>query len=158
MGDALAVSLLKLRDFSSSDFAKYHPGGALGKRLYLRVSDLTSKNEKPAVLDNASIKDVIIEISNKRLGVTAVVNNSNEILGIITDGDLRRMLSKTEDFSTLTAKDIMSANPKTIDNNAMAVEALEVLEQNNISQLLVVENNIYAGVVHIHDLIKEGIH
>lgn len=158
MGDALAVSLLKLRDFSSSDFAKYHPGGALGKRLYLRVSDLTSKNEKPAVLDNSSIKDVIIEISNKRLGVTAVVNNSNKILGIITDGDLRRMLSQTENFSTLTAKDIMSANPKTINNNAMAVEALTVLENNNISQLLVVENDTYAGVVHIHDLIKEGIH
>ncbi len=158
MGDALAVSLLKLKDFTSNDFAKYHPGGALGKRLYLRVSDLTAKNEKPSVQPNATIKDVIIEISNKRLGVTAVVDASQKIIGIITDGDLRRMLSKTDNFTTLTAKDIMSANPKTIDNNAMAVKALSVLEQNNISQLLVEYNNIYQGVVHLHDLIKEGIH
>ncbi len=158
MGDALAVALLKLKDFTSNDFAKYHPGGALGKRLYLRVSDLTAKNEKPSVLINASIKDVIVEISNKRLGVTAVLNEHEKIVGIITDGDLRRMLTKTDNFTTLTAKDIMSATPKTINNNAMAVEALAVLEENNISQILSDENGVYKGVVHLHDLIKEGIH
>ena len=157
MGDALAVSLLKLKDFTSSDFAKYHPGGALGKRLYLRVSDLISKNEQPAVKATDSIKEVIIEISNKRLGVTAVIDDTQKIIGIITDGDLRRMLTKTNDFSELTAADIMSASPKTLTSDAMAVDAKEVLENNNISQLLVEDNNTYSGVVHIHDLIKEGI-
>lgn len=157
MGDALAVSLLKLKDFSSSDFAKYHPGGALGKRLYLRVRDLTAKNEQPAVKATDSIKDVIIEISNKRLGVTAVIDDSRKIIGIITDGDLRRMLTKTDDFTKLTAADIMSASPKTLTSDAMAVDAKEILEDNNISQLLVEDDNQYNGVVHIHDLIKEGI-
>ena len=157
IGDALAVSLLKLKEFSSHDFAKYHPGGALGKRLYLRVNDLSSKNEKPAVKSNTSIQDVIIEISNKRLGVTAVVNDVNKVIGIITDGDLRRMLSKTTDFTSLTAQDIMSGNPKLVSSDMMAIDALEVLEENGISQLLVEDNNIYKGVVHLHDLIKEGI-
>lgn len=157
MGDALAVSLLKLKDFTSSDFAKYHPGGALGKRLYLRVSDLISKNEKPAVKANASIKDVIIEISNKRLGVTAVIDDNNKIIGIITDGDLRRMLAETLDFNSLNASDIMSASPKTLTSEAMAVEAKELLEENNISQVLIEDNNEFSGVVHIHDLVKEGI-
>lgn len=157
MGDALAVSLLKLKDFTSSDFAKYHPGGALGKRLYLRVRDLTAKNEQPAVKATDSIKDVIIEISNKRLGVTAVVDDSRKIIGIITDGDLRRMLTKTNDFNSLTAADIMSASPKTLTSDAMAVDAKDVLENNNISQLLIEDDNRYNGVVHIHDLIKEGI-
>lgn len=157
MGDALAISLLKLKDFSSSDFAKYHPGGALGKRLYLRVRDLTAKNEQPAVKATDSIKDVIIEISNKRLGVTAVIDDSRKIIGIITDGDLRRMLTKTDDFTKLTAADIMSASPKTLTSDAMAVDAKEILEDNNISQLLVEDDNQYNGVVHIHDLIKEGI-
>ncbi len=156
MGDALAVCLLELRGFSSNDFAKYHPGGALGKKLYLRVSDLSAINQKPQVTKDTTIKDVIIEISEKMLGVTAVVEN-NKVVGIITDGDLRRMLSKSEDFGNLTAKDIMGANPKTIDNNAMAVDAMELMETNDISQLLVEENGIYAGVVHLHDLIKEGI-
>lgn len=156
MGDALAVCLLELRGFSSKDFAKYHPGGALGKKLYLRVSDLSSMNEKPKVNKNTSVKDVIIEISEKMLGVTAVVEN-NKVIGIITDGDLRRMLSKTDNFSAYTAKDIMSANPKCIDNDAMAVDAMELMETNGISQLLVEENGNYAGVVHLHDLIKEGI-
>jgi len=156
IGDALAVCLLELRGFSSKDFAKYHPGGALGKKLYLRVSDLSSQNQKPAVEKNTTIKDVIIEISKSMLGVTAVTEN-NKAIGIITDGDLRRMLSKTEDFSTLTAQDIMGENPKSIDNNAMAVDALELMESNDISQLLVEENGEYAGVVHLHDLIKEGI-
>jgi len=157
MGDALAVSLLKLKDFTSSDFAKYHPGGALGKRLYLRVSDLISKNEKPAVKATASIKDVIVEISNKRLGVTAVTDDNNKIIGIITDGDLRRMLAETTDINSLNASDIMSASPKTLTSDAMAVEAKELLEENNISQVLIQDNNQFSGVVHIHDLIKEGI-
>ena len=156
IGDALAVCLLELRGFSSNDFAKYHPGGALGKKLYLRVLDISSVNEKPKVLPNTSIKDVIIEITEKMLGVTAVVEH-DKIIGIITDGDLRRMLSQVDDFSGLTAKDIMSANPKRIETEAMAIDALEVMETNEISQLLVEENGTYAGVVHLHDLIKEGI-
>jgi len=156
IGDALAVCLLELRGFSSKDFAKYHPGGALGKKLYLRVSDLSSINEKPKVNKDTSVKDIIIEISEKMLGVTAVVEN-NKVIGIITDGDLRRMLSKTDNFSAYTAKDIMSANPKCIDNHAMAVDAMELMETHGISQLLVEENGNYAGVVHLHDLIKEGI-
>lgn len=156
IGDALAICLLELRGFSSKDFAKYHPGGALGKKLYLRVQDISSINEKPKVSIDTNIKDVIIEISEKMLGVTAVVKD-NEVVGIITDGDLRRMLAKVDNFSMLTAKDIMSSNPKTIKANAMAVDALEIMENNGISQLLVVEKNKYAGVVHLHDLIKEGI-
>jgi len=156
LGDALAVCLLKIQNFTSNDFAKYHPGGALGKKLYLRVSDMSMVNEKPQVTPNTSIKDVIIEISEKRLGVTAVVDN-DKVVGIITDGDLRRMLSKTDNFSSLTAKDIMSANPKTIKENAMAVDAKEVFETYGISQLVVVTENKYAGIVHLHDLIKEGI-
>ena len=156
IGDALAVCLLDLRGFSSTDFAKYHPGGALGKKLYLRVQDISSVNQKPKVITNTGIKDVIIEISKKMLGVTAVVEN-NKIIGIITDGDLRRMLSKVDDFSKLTAKDIMSLNPKKISAKAMAIDALEMMETYEISQLLVEDNGNYAGVVHLHDLIKEGI-
>lgn len=157
MGDALAVCLLELRGFTSSDFAKYHPGGALGKRLYLRVSDLVKKNEAPKVAKTDSIAKVIIEISEKRLGVTAVVEN-DKIIGIITDGDIRRMLSKTTKIDAFVASDIMGNKAKTIHRDAMAVEALDILENNSISQLLVVDdNNNYAGVVHLHDLIKEGI-
>ncbi len=156
IGDALAICLLELRGFSSTDFAKYHPGGALGKRLYLRVSDLSSVNEKPRVELNTNVKQVIVEISEKMLGVTAVVEN-DKIIGIITDGDLRRMLTKSDAFIHLTAKDIMSSNPKRIDENAMAVDALELMESNEISLLLVEHDGKYAGVVHIHDLIKEGI-
>lgn len=156
IGDALAVCLLELRGFSSKDFAKYHPGGALGKRLYLRVSDLSSVNQKPQVNLNTNVKQVIVEITEKMLGVTAVVEN-NKIVGIITDGDLRRMLTKSDSFIDLTAKDIMSSNPKRIDENAMAIDAMEVMENNGISQLLVENNGEYAGVVHLHDLIKEGI-
>ena len=157
MGDALAVSLLKLKDFSSNDFARYHPGGALGKRLYLRVKDLSSNNSKPKVYPDSSIKDVIIEISQNRLGVTAVVNTNDSVIGIITDGDLRRMLVNTEHFDTLEAKDIMSKSPKLVSSDMMAVDALELLETHEISQLLVSDNGIYTGVVHIHDIIKEGI-
>ncbi len=156
LGDALAVCLLELRGFSSTDFAKYHPGGALGKKLYLRVHDISSVNQKPKVTPNTSIKEVIVEITEKMLGVTAVVEK-DKIIGIITDGDLRRMLTKVDDFSKLTAKDIMSKNPKRIDVNAMAVDAMEVLETYGISQLLVEENGNYGGVIHVHDLIREGI-
>ncbi|WP_425077065.1 KpsF/GutQ family sugar-phosphate isomerase [Psychroserpens sp. S379A] len=157
MGDALAVCLLELRGFSSQDFAKYHPGGALGKRLYLRVSDLSSVNEKPKVKLDTSAKNVIVEISEKMLGVTAVVDENNKIVGIITDGDLRRMLTKSEDFIHLSAQDIMGSHPKRIDEDAMAIDAMELMEENGISQLLVEKNGEYAGVIHIHDLIKEGI-
>ena len=156
IGDALAVCLLELQGFSSKDFAKYHPGGALGKKLYLRVHDLSSINQKPQVTKDTSIKDVIIEISEKMLGVAAVIENQ-KIVGIITDGDLRRMLSKVDDISSVTAKDIMSKNPKRIHSDAMAIDAKDIMEANGISQLLVEDNGQYAGVVHIHDLIKEGI-
>ncbi|WP_420553383.1 KpsF/GutQ family sugar-phosphate isomerase [Tenacibaculum aiptasiae] len=158
LGDALAVCLLDLRGFTSSDFAKYHPGGALGKRLYLRVSDLIKNNLLPKVTITDKITNVIVEISEKRLGVTAVVDNNNKLLGIITDGDIRRMLSKTTKIDELTAEDIMSKNPKTINVDAMAVKALETLENNSITQILVTDNDDnYVGVVHLHDLIKEGI-
>jgi len=158
MGDAIAVCLLKLNNFSSKDFAKYHPGGALGKQLYLRVSDLIKNNQVPQVSENDSVAKVIVEISEKRLGVTAVLNAKNAIVGIITDGDIRRMLSKSTTIDNFTAKDIMGKNPKTILNDAMAVEALERLENNNITQILVTDlENKYIGVVHLHDLIKEGI-
>ena len=156
MGDALAVCLLKVRGFSNNDFAKYHPGGALGKRLTLKVSDLIEQNSLPEVTENETVANAIIEISKKRLGVTAVVKN-NSIIGIITDGDIRRMLEKTTEISTLTAKDIMGKNPKTISKDAMAIEALETMENNSITQILVVNKNKYVGVVHLHDLIKEGI-
>jgi arabinose-5-phosphate isomerase len=156
IGDALAVCLLELKGFSSRDFAKYHPGGALGKRLYLRVSDISSVNEKPQVHPDTNVKQVIVEISEKMLGVTAVIENE-KIIGIITDGDLRRMLTKNDAFIHLTAKDIMSSNPKRIKDEAMAIEAMELMEINEISQLLVEHNGKYAGVVHIHDLVKEGI-
>tara|TARA_B100000809_G_scaffold72587_1_gene70319 strand:- start:1459 stop:2427 length:969 start_codon:yes stop_codon:yes gene_type:complete len=157
MGDALAVCLLELKGFTSKDFAKYHPGGALGKRLYLRVSDLIKNNELPQVSENDSVVKVIVEISEKRLGVTAVIKE-NKIIGIITDGDLRRMLSKTTEINNFTAKDIMSKNPKTLDKEAMAIEALEALENDSITQILVTdEEDKYVGVVHLHDLIKEGI-
>jgi arabinose-5-phosphate isomerase len=158
LGDALAVCLLDLRGFTNRDFAKYHPGGALGKRLYLRVSDLVKNNQLPKVLASDKITKVIVEISEKRLGVTAVVDSNNQISGIITDGDIRRMLNKTTDIESLSATDIMSSNPKTIDIDAMAIDALEALENNSITQILVTDdNNEYVGVVHLHDLIKEGI-
>ncbi|MCH4551209.1 MULTISPECIES: KpsF/GutQ family sugar-phosphate isomerase [Aestuariibaculum] len=156
IGDALTVCLLELRGFTSNDFAKFHPGGALGKKLYLRVQDISSVNKKPKVEASTNIKDVIIEITEKMLGVTAVVEN-DKIIGIITDGDLRRMLTKVDSFANLTAKDIMGTNPKRIEASAMAIDALEIMEANEISQILVEDNGNYAGVVHIHDLIKEGI-
>jgi arabinose-5-phosphate isomerase len=156
IGDALAMCLLDLRGFSSKDFAKFHPGGSLGKKLYLRVSNLTSLNEKPQVSPDTDVKKVIVEISEKMLGVTAVVEN-NEIVGIITDGDLRRMLTRTDSFAGLTAKDIMTKNPKKIANNAMAVEAMEMMDNYGITQILAEDKGKYSGVVHIHNLTKEGI-
>ncbi|MBG43343.1 MAG: D-arabinose 5-phosphate isomerase [Aequorivita sp.] len=156
IGDALAMCLLDLRGFSSKDFAKFHPGGSLGKKLYLRVSNLTSLNEKPQVSPDTDVKKVIVEISEKMLGVTAVVEN-DEIVGIITDGDLRRMLTKTDSFVGLTAKDIMTHNPKKIANNAMAVEAMEMMDNYGITQILAEDKGKYSGVVHIHNLTKEGI-
>ncbi len=156
IGDALAMCLLDLRGFSSKDFAKFHPGGSLGKKLYLRVSDLTALNEKPQVHPDTDVKDVIVEITEKMLGVTAVVEN-NKIVGIITDGDLRRMLTKTDDFKGLTARDIMTKNPKMISNDSMAVEAIEFIDKYGITQLLCEDNGCYCGIVHIHNLTKEGI-
>ena len=156
IGDALAICLLELKGFSSSDFAKYHPGGALGKKLYLRVSDIEDSNQKPSVTPDTDIKQVIIEISEKMLGVTAVIDQG-EIIGIVTDGDIRRMLNKYDNINGLTAKDIMSVNPKWIEADAMAVDALDRIESYGISQILVKDNDQYAGVVHLHNLIKEGI-
>ncbi len=157
MGDAIAVCLMELKGFNSHDFAKYHPGGMLGKRLYLRVSDLSAQNEKPAVLPTADIKTVIVEMTKKRLGTAVVVDAANKVLGIITDGDLRRMLEKANDINTLTAADIMGSNPKVIAADALATEALDNMKHHNISQLVVVENDFYGGIIHLHDLIREGI-
>ncbi len=157
MGDVLAVCLMELHGFSGHDFAKYHPGGNLGKRLYLRVADLYLNNEQPKVLSNATLKQVIVEITEKRLGVTAVVNNNNTVLGIITDGDLRRMLEKTNELGAITAADILTANPKSIEPGMLAVEALDIMRDHDISQLVVAENGNYLGILHIHDLVREGI-
>ncbi len=156
MGDALAISLLELRGFSSSDFAKYHPGGSLGKKLYLRVDDIVGTNLKPQVDINTDVKSVIVEISEKMLGVTAVLEN-NEVVGVVTDGDIRRMLNKHENIGGLKAKDIMTSGPKVIQADILAVKALETMQDLGISQLLVLKGNNYEGVVHIHNLIKEGI-
>ena len=157
MGDALAVCLMEVKGFSSSDFAKFHPGGSLGKKLYLRVSDLSKLNERPAVNQNSSIKDVIVEITRKRLGLTAVLDEEGMLKGVITDGDLRRMLEKGNDILHTTAKDIMGVHPKTIEGDALAVDALDRMRKNNITQLIVTEDKQYAGVIHLHDLIREGI-
>lgn len=157
MGDALAVCLMEVKGFSSADFAKFHPGGSLGKKLYLRVSDLSKLNERPSVNQNSSLKDVIVEITRKRLGLTAVLNDEGLLTGVITDGDLRRMLEKGNDINHTTAKDIMGIHPKTIEGDALAVDALDKMRKNNITQLIVIEDNHYAGVIHLHDLIREGI-
>ena len=157
MGDAMAVCLMELKGFTANDFAKYHPGGTLGKKLYLRVSDLSKMNKKPQVKEQSSLKEVIMEITNKRLGLTAVLNESESLTGVITDGDLRRMLEKGSDFELTLAKDIMSIDPKTIKADALAVDALAKMKKNNITQLLVIENGTYIGVLHLHDLIKEGL-
>jgi arabinose-5-phosphate isomerase len=158
MGDAIAVSLMELRGFSSEDFARFHPGGTLGKKLYLHVSDLYVNNEKPQVAETASLKEVIVEISKKRLGTTAVTDVNNRLLGIITDGDLRRMLEKNIPLDSVTAKEIMTLNPKTITADALAVEALDRLRKYDINQLVVVSGDAsYLGFIHLHDLIREGL-
>jgi len=157
MGDALCVCLMELRGFNPDDFAKFHPGGTLGKKLYLRVAELAVNNEKPAVKKDSLLKNVIIEITKKRLGVTVVMDNEENILGIITDGDLRRMLENDLYHPQAKAEDIMTIHPKTIDSQSLAVHALEVMRNYNITQLIVTENEKYFGIIHLHDLIKEGI-
>jgi len=156
MGDALAVCLMEMRDFKPEDFAVYHPGGALGKKLLLRVKDMIEHSLKPAVTPDTSIKKAIFEISEKRLGVTAVIED-NKIIGIITDGDIRRMLNDVDTIADLTARDIMSKNPKVVSSETMAVDALNILEDFSITQLIVADNGEYKGVLHLHDILKEGI-
>jgi len=156
MGDALAICLLECRDFTSRDFARYHPGGALGKRLYLKVGDLSSHNEKPNVNISAPIKEVLIEITKNRLGAVAV-SSGEQLAGIITDGDIRRMLEKYDNIEVLKAEDIMGRTPRIIEKDDLAVNALQIMRENNITQLLVVDKGHYCGIIHLHDLLKEGI-
>jgi len=156
MGDALAVCLLESRSFNDADFAKYHPGGSLGKRLYLKVGDLAAQNEKPQVSLDDSVKIVLVEITKNRLGAAAVMDGG-QVAGIVTDGDIRRMIENFENISALTAKDIMSKNPFHIQKNELAVNALDLMRKNNISQLVVLDNKNYFGIIHLHDLLKEGI-
>lgn len=157
MGDAIATSLLALKGFTRGHFAKLHPGGALGKQLYLRVGELAERHDSPKVQENATIRQVIVEITSKRLGATAVLDLNNKVTGIITDGDLRRMLEKKETHNDMQAKDIMSANPRTIQNGELAVDALDIMRSNSITQIIVMEAETYIGMVHLHDLIKEGL-
>jgi arabinose-5-phosphate isomerase len=156
MGDAMAVALLKLRGFTPDDFAMYHPGGVLGKKLFLRVADLYVNNEKPAVESNASLTEVIIEITSRRLGATAVLKN-NKLIGIITDCDLRRMLLSGKSGDAITAEEIMTKNPKTVTSDMLLAHALDLMRSNNITQLPVVNKDKYMGVIHLHDILKEGI-
>lgn len=156
LGDALAVCLMEMRDFKSEDFAQYHPGGALGKKLLLRVSDMLDRSHTPNVAADSTIKNVIFEISEKRLGVTAVVENE-KVIGIITDGDIRRMLNTNDTFTHLTARDVMTKNPKTVSFSAMVVDAFNILEDFSITQLVVLDEEKYVGILHIHDILKEGI-
>ncbi|RXK48168.1 KpsF/GutQ family sugar-phosphate isomerase [Aquirufa rosea] len=157
LGDALAVCLLECKGFTSQDFAKYHPGGALGKRLYLKVADLYPQHEFPRILPQASIQEAIHEISSKRLGATTVMNEQDELLGIITDGDVRRMLEKHSDWANIQIVDMMNTQPKTIDSEAFATEALALMQAKNITQLVVIENKKAVGFIHLHDLLREGI-
>jgi arabinose-5-phosphate isomerase len=157
MGDAIAICLMELKGFRSDDFAKFHPGGALGKKLYLRVSDLYIDNEKPCVLTGQSLKEVIVEMTAKRLGITAVIDRDHNLLGIITDGDLRRMLEKNTAIDAIKADDIMTSAPFTIGPDEMAVDALDILRKKEISQLAVTDNGKYLGIIHLHDLIREGL-
>jgi arabinose-5-phosphate isomerase len=156
IGDALAVCLMEMRDFKSEDFAKYHPGGALGKKLLLRVGDMLDGTHKPQVSPDCSIKKAIMEISEKRLGVTAVIENE-KVVGIITDGDIRRMLNDRDNIAGVTAADIMTRNPKTIKSTDMAADALNTMENHAITQLVVADNGEYKGILHLHDILKEGI-
>ncbi|MBO9620641.1 MAG: KpsF/GutQ family sugar-phosphate isomerase [Niabella sp.] len=157
MGDALAICLMELKGFKDDDFAKFHPGGTLGKKLYLTVADVFTANEKPMVFEKQSLKEVIVEITKKRLGVTAVVDDGGQLAGIITDGDLRRMLEKNTDIEGTVARDIMTKHPKTIDAAELAVSALDLMRKNSITQLAVVAGMQYLGIIHIHDLLKEGL-
>ena len=157
MGDALAVCLMETKGFQADDFAKFHPGGMLGKKLYLRVSDLSDNNEKPQVLSTQSLKEVIVEMTKKRLGITAVVDEENNLLGIITDGDLRRMLENNVSIDAVKAGDIMTKNPKAIGPDELAIDALDMLRRNEISQLAVIQDKKYLGIIHLHDLIREGL-
>ena len=156
MGDALAVCLIENNGFTSEDFAKFHPGGMLGKRLYLKVSDLIVKDARPQVAYNSNLKEVIVAITQNRVGATAVIKD-NKIIGIVTDGDLRRMLQKEEDLAGITASGIMSSHPKSIEEDQLAVNALDLMRKNSVSQLLVTQNGTYTGVLHLHDLVREGI-
>lgn len=157
MGDALAVCLLSLKGFTAQDFARFHPGGALGKQLYLRVSDLSKANARPEVNINSSVREVIYEITSKRLGAAVVTDEMGAIVGIITDGDIRRMLEKNESPSALKASDILTTHPKTIEESELAAAALELMRQHDITQLVVVSDGKYAGMVHLHDLVREGL-
>ncbi|MBU3713680.1 MAG: KpsF/GutQ family sugar-phosphate isomerase [Ferruginibacter sp.] len=157
MGDALAICLMELKGFKSSDFARFHPGGSLGKKLYIRVSDIINKKAAPSVSAGLGIKDVIVQITQNRLGAVAVLDTDGKILGIITDGDIRRMLEKHDDFISLKAEDIMGATPKTIDTESLAAEALQLMKEHNINHLLVTQNELFVGIVHLQDLIREGI-
>lgn len=156
LGDAMAVCLMKYKEFGAEDFAKFHPGGALGKKMLLKIEDMLDRNNKPQVSELANIKEIIFEISNKRLGVTAVVKNE-ELIGIITDGDIRRMLEKTSDFTNVTAEQLMTKSPTTIDANERVSDALDILESKKITQLLVTSQGSYIGVLHLHDILKEGV-
>tara|TARA_B100000900_G_scaffold59945_2_gene45383 strand:+ start:1071 stop:2036 length:966 start_codon:yes stop_codon:yes gene_type:complete len=156
MGDAIAISLLKLKNFSKNDFARFHPGGSLGKRLNLFLNDILEKDNIPKVDEMSKINDVIIEISHKRLGATAVMKD-NKLSGIITDGDLRRMLEKYDDFSLLKAKDIMTSSPITISSNRLAYDALQVMEDNNINQIILLKEDTYIGIIHIHEILRQGV-
>ena len=157
LGDALATSLLALKGFTSSDFAQFHPGGSLGKQLYLRVSDIYPQHGTPSVFEHDKLQKIIIEITTQRLGATAVVNENQGLLGIITDGDLRRMLQKNAHFDLLTAKNIMSSNPITLEFDQLAVEALRIMRERNITQLVILKHGKYVGMVHLHDLLREGL-
>lgn len=157
MGDAIAVALLSLKGFTEDQFARFHPGGSLGKQLYLKVRDLILRNEKPKVYLTDPIRKVIAEISGKRLGATAVMDDNENLKGIITDGDLRRMMERTDDFLNINAQDIMSALPKTIPIDSLAVDAFAMMKKHSITQLVVMEENRYRGMVHIHDMMREGI-
>ncbi|MFN3839739.1 MAG: SIS domain-containing protein [Cyclobacteriaceae bacterium] len=157
MGDALAVCLVNLRNFTDADFAMFHPGGALGKQLYLKVSDISVNNELPLVNHDATLKEVILEMTSKRLGCTAVVENGKRLLGIITDGDLRRMLQKNPDLTAIRASDIMTRNPKSIQKDEFAVKALHEMQEKSITQLVVMDGDQVSGFIHLHDLLKEGI-
>jgi arabinose-5-phosphate isomerase len=157
LGDALAVCLLECKGFTANDFAKYHPGGALGKRMYLKVSDIYPQHDFPVIRPDASIQEAIHEISSKRLGATAVVNEENQLIGIITDGDVRRMLEKKSNWSEIQLEDMMNRTPKTIEADSFATEALAIMQSLNITQLVVMENKKAVGFVHLHDLLKEGI-